>query len=360
MSALTASRSESWSWEMLSTGAADGIPEQPLGTLNGVTTGHLDWSIFNRIRTGGTLTWSGQDASTMPDWSQVRLQPTYTAVTSLGVVTWPMGVYLASTPTKRWTDTGLEVVVDLYDKLLILDQVKVTETYTVAAGSVVTDAVVNVVQHATAYGLAYAVVGSAQTLLTAMTWPPGTPKLTIANDLLAAINYFSLWVDRYGTFQITPYIPPEQRQSQWPFADDNSSIYTPDFDNELDWFDAPNQVVLTSTSDGTTPALISTASDLGSSNGYYAKGWWNVYSEDGITTTSQASLDATAARKLVDLETAQNTVTINHAHLPLNLNDAVSFTNSTGGYASPIAAVQTMALDTVPGSLTSTRLVLLS
>lgn len=360
MAALTGPRAETWTWAALSTGAGDGIPEQPRGQLDGVTAGHLDWSIFNTIRTSGNLTWSGPDASSMPNWSQIRVAPTYTALTPDGVVTWQMGVYLPAAPTLKFTPTGLEVNVELYDKLLILDQSKVTESYTVAAGSVVTAAAAAVVAGAALYAPTTAVVASSQTLLTSMVWPAGTTRLAIVNDLLAAINYFSLWVDRYGTFQITPYIPPEQRQVQWQFADDNSSIYTPDFDNEQDTFNIPNQVVMVSASDGTSVALTATANDYTSPNGYTAKGWWNTYFEDNVQTTSQATLNATAARKLVDLSTAQNTLNINHAHLPLDLNDAIMFTNSVAGISTTVASIQSMSLDTVPGSLTQMKILVVS
>lgn len=354
MSALTAMpRAESWQWRLL-----DGRTEAPIGTLDGVTTGHLDWSIFNRYRMGGTVQWEGTAAG-LPSWSTLRLQPVYTAITDEGVISWPMGIYLPSTPRRAYGPTGVEVGVQLFDKSLILDQAKVQSTYTIPAGATVTDALTTLISTATADGLSVATVDSAQTLLTSMVWKAGTSILTIANEALDAINYWSLHLDRYGVFQLAPHEPAEQREPQWTFDEENS-IYDPSFQSEQDTFEVPNQVILNSATDGTTTPLTAVASDYTSPTGFDAKGWWSAVTEDDVQTTSQATLDAMAKRRLVDLMTAQNTLTLSHAHLPLYPNEIIRFTNAAAGFDNARCSIQSKSLDTVPGSLTTAQLVVLS
>lgn len=44
------------------------------------------------------------------------------------------------------------------------------------------------------------------TLVTGRDWPPGTWKLTIVNDVLSALQYYSLWMDLTGRLVSTPVI----------------------------------------------------------------------------------------------------------------------------------------------------------
>lgn len=350
MNPLVDTRTEEWTWTLL-----DKFTEAPVGTLDGVQNGHLEQSIFNRIRTSGSLAWAGSAAM---DWSKYRIQPTYTALTPSGTVSWSMGIYLPSTPATTYSDFGPGARVDLYDKLLVLDEDAVESTYTVAAGTVVTTAIGNVISGSSAYALTNAIQPSTETLRSAMTWSPGTSRLTIVNDLLAAINYFSLSVDRYGVYHASPYITPSQRAVVWNFADDEASIYTPDFTNEQDLFNVPNKIILVAQGDSSLPPLISVATntDPRSTSSFPARGRWVTQVDTGVEATSQAILDAMAARRLAEASQPQSTLTILHAHLPLDLNAGVLFTNDMAARSSVLSVVQMMSIDCEPGALTQSKL----
>lgn len=76
-------------------------------------------------------------------------------------------------------------------------------------------------------------------------WEPGTSKLEIINDLLAAINYESLSFDEHGAAVAKPYVSPQERSSEYTYADDAVSVIAPEVTQDLDLFDIPNRWVLT-------------------------------------------------------------------------------------------------------------------
>src|SRR5690606_33787153 len=175
-------RVESWRVDLLT------ATEATLGPLGGVTGGQVEQNVNRVISGGGALDVVdvGQDV----DWLTARVQVWWEVA---GVDPWPLGVFLCSAPTAQHSSTGLSWRVELLDKLLILDQDKTAGTYSVPAGAVVTEEVAAVI--ASAGETATAITPSAETLRAGMVWPAGTSKLRIVNDLLDAINYFSLQAD---------------------------------------------------------------------------------------------------------------------------------------------------------------------
>lgn len=332
----------SWRWDLMTRG------EQPLGTLDGVTGGRIEQSIFNTVRAGGQLAWAGTDVL---DWAQFRVQPWYTADTPLGPLEAPLGVFLMNAPATTHKDAHEAVDVTLYDKLLLLDQRKVTQTFTVDAGAVVTTALRTFLAD-----YSVAIDDSTETLSVPMSWPAGTTYLRIANDLLAAINYFSLFADGYGVFQAQRYYAPLFRPVSWSFEDTGDSVYAPDFSDELDLFEVPNVVIGIASSNGDAPALISTArNDDPLSPTSTVNHQESAVVEENIDATSQAVLDAIVQRRLVDLSQKARTIEIQHAYLPIDLNDAVTFVNARRSIEK-LAVVQSMTFSSGPGDLVTTRL----
>lgn len=76
-------------------------------------------------------------------------------------------------------------------------------------------------------------------------WDPGTSKLEIINDLLAAINYESLSFDEDGRAVVRPYVTPQDRAEEYVYADDEVSVMVPEATQDLDLFDIPNRWILT-------------------------------------------------------------------------------------------------------------------
>lgn len=343
---LLGSRTESWRWDMLTNRGG------PLGTLDGVEDGSLEMSIFNTIRSGGNLTYAGPDPV---DWNRVRLQPWITVGSPVGELSWPMGVYIPATPAAGHDDVGTTYEVELYDKLLVLEQDKVDKSHAVPAGATVTAAIRALILGAGETMVA--ITDSTEKLRSPMVWEAGTSKLAIINELLEVINYFSLWCDGFGAYRAEPYVDPDRRPIERTLRDDEAGLYLPKFTHTEDTFNIPNKVVLVSQSDGDTPALVAVATntDPNSPFSYPSRGRWVTFSETGVETTSQAVFNAVASRRLSSLASVSSTFDIEHAMIPLDLNDAVRFIREARNI-SGVAVVQKMSISTTPGSLVKTTL----
>lgn len=343
--ALTMSRSESWRFDVLD------LADQKIGELDGVTDGSFDFSVAATIRSSGSITCVASGV----DWLRVRIQPWHTVTAGGQTVSWPIGVFLPASPSVDYATPGGVRSIELYDKLLILDQDKTDGTYSVPVGAVVTTVIRDILR-----GIGEvrdAVTDSTETVKTAMVWEAGTSKLQIINDLLKSINYFSLWADGRGVFQGTPYVAPGGRGIAWTFADDENSIYSPAFKLDEDNFNVPNRVVQVSTSNGDTAALIAEArnEDPASPYSYNNRGRWIVTVETEVEATSQAVLNSLAQRRLAELSAVTSTFDISHANIPLELNDAVHFTREAEGITTA-AVVQSMSISTAVGALVKTTL----
>lgn len=76
-------------------------------------------------------------------------------------------------------------------------------------------------------------------------WEAGTNKLTIVNELLAAINYESISFDEDGFAVAKPYVSPQERPAEIDYRDNELSVMYPDMTQELDLFAIPNRWILT-------------------------------------------------------------------------------------------------------------------
>lgn len=350
LAGLTGSRTTSFQWRLLDRTDAE------LGVLDGVADATIDWSVAATIRASGQMSWAGKDAASIPDWLQVRFQPwIFQSSPSGAQLAWPLGVFIPSTPDIGWTDTGPTATVDLYDKLQLLVSSKVSQTLALDAGTVVTDAVL--AQLVAAGAAPVAAVSSAATLSAPLVFDPGTTRLQVVNQLLAAINYFALWVDGYGVFQVQPYVAPAARGVQWEFgADPSASIVLPDFTHSEDTFDVPNVVTLITAASADAASRTSTArnDDPASPLSTVNRGEVDDVTP-GVEATDQATLDGLAQRRLTELSQVSSTLTISHAPLNLVLNDLVTFRRDAAAL-NVRAVVQKMSLPCRHDALMNTTL----
>lgn len=299
--------------------------ESFVARLDGVTDGKLDWIANALVKGGGDLTVT--DVNQPINWLSSRIRP---VMAIEGLPEQPLGIFLAAEAPDSW-DNGRTWAVKLLDKTTILDQDIITATYSVAAGTVVTTEIVAIL---TGAGITnYAITPSAATLAGALVWKPNTSKLRIVNDLLAAIGYFSLYANFNGQLIGEPYVLPADRALAYEFLDNSEGIYKPAFTRDVDIWKIPNRVVITGQGDGTTAALTSLAENTDPASPYSipnrgVKG----YSEEGVEAADQATLDAYARRRLVELTTPTATIEIEHSPLPgLAVNQAVRFRRQPAG-----------------------------
>jgi hypothetical protein len=158
-------------------------------------------------------------------------------------VEFPLGVFLLSTPTRKSTPTGTVTrEVEAYDQLQVVKDDKVTGRYFIATGTQYTTAIKSLLDSS---GILIQNISPSSKLMPVdREWEAGTPKLSIINELLSALNYEELYFDEDGVAVCEPYVTPDLRISEYVYADDSKSVIFPDSEETLDWFNVPNQFVL--------------------------------------------------------------------------------------------------------------------
>jgi hypothetical protein len=153
----------------------------------------------------------------------------------------PLGTfYLPTTGRVRLPTAGKDTIqVQGYDSVQqTLVEDKVMDRYVVDTGTAYTTAVQTVL---TGAGLGTGqITVSPLTLPGPMEWEPGTEKLRIVNDLLAAIDYRPIGSSPLGVPRAVPYLEPSQAPVVWEYGIDSESVLRPDVDVEFDLFNIPN------------------------------------------------------------------------------------------------------------------------
>lgn len=347
--ALVSHGTESWTWRVLDR------RRTYLGHLVGVSGGSLTLNLHAQTRGAGSLTWAGA-AADIPDWLSLLLQPVFTLTASDGSwVSWPMGVYMPSTPDEEHgAAEQLTVPVALYDRTLMLRQAKALADFSLPAGTVVTQAATDLVAQTVGGYDQVAIPELPDTLRQARVWEPGTERLTIVNDLLDTIGYGTLWADPTGLLRAEPYLRPGDRPKAWVFAENERGVTGPIVRRRRDYFDAPNVFAGYSTADGETLPLLATSAIPDdhplSAVSRGTPGYPHEVSrvETGLEVTSQAVLQARVDR-LRD-EAMNPDVTIDLEHLPLPLWPSVRVDLDLGAITGP-AVVETLSIDCEPSAM---------
>lgn len=343
---LTGPRTEAWRWELLDLDGA------PMGDLDGATTGQLE---FIGNTASGTLRYAGKD---QPDWLTSLIRPWYRADFPGGDhLEWPGGVYLPVAPDTDHDDGRIDVGVELQSLLTILDEDEVDKTYSLPIGTVVTSAVRALITSSGGIGGGQvAGTDSTETLRAGRLWEPGTSKLQIINELLAAINYRPLRADNLGTYRLDPQIPPAGRATVWDFEDGPASIYLPRFKRSRDYRKVPNKVTCVASGSGETFAITATAENNDVDDPLSIPCRKRVISvTERVEATSMTVLQQIADRRLAELSQVSSTVEFEHALVPLAPEDIVRFRRNSAGLQMR-AAVESMAVTCEPGALVKSKI----
>jgi hypothetical protein len=234
-----------------------------------------------------------------------------------GQVSWPQGVFLLSSPDRELAPIGgVTRTVAAYDQTVILQGDLIGDRYSVAAGTRYTDAITAAVA---GYGFAANVTTSTKTLPVAIDWAGGTSKLTIVNDLLAAINYAAAWFDEDGTFQAVPYVLPDTVVPGYVYATDSTSVIVGNIGHSLDLFNVPNKWVLV-VSEPDRAVLTSTYTNTVASSptSTVSRGRTITKYDTGQTAPDQGTLDGLAARMAFEDSQVYEAVTFTTALMPFH------------------------------------------
>lgn len=114
-----------------------------------------------------------------------------------------LGLYLSAPPAQTIATHGRDVALDGKDITWLLHNNVYTGQASVGAGAVVTDAIASILE---AGGITrHNIQPSSATLPNGRTWPAGTTRLKVVNDLLSGIGYYSLYATKDGRVASKPY-----------------------------------------------------------------------------------------------------------------------------------------------------------
>lgn len=321
----------------------------------GVTGGSVDLNVNSPTRGSGTMDWVGP-VTAQPDWVDVQLQPWYSLTTWSGTkISWPLGVFLPSTPTTAYLDEGyVSLQVSFYDRTELLRRAALTyDPY----GTNTTDPFHVFIREVLGFADLPAVVEETTKVpRTPMTFLPPSTYLQVVNGLADAGGYFAAWADGEGLIRVEGYAPPTSRPVAWTFADGDLASYKPDFRVEADWYSIPNHVIGWSTDTGDAPRLFAEAINMDPADplSYPNRGPVVEVLED-IDVADQAALDAYVERALASRRGRSATVELEHFPVPIVPNDRADFRRDSHGLALP-GVVQTVSINCTPGELWRTTL----
>ncbi|KKI20564.1 MULTISPECIES: hypothetical protein [unclassified Leucobacter] len=309
-----------------------------LKTLEGVEDGEITRDATTQLRGSAQLTIV--DRGQGINWLQHRCRFRYDPGIS-GVEPWSWGVYIFASPNEKHSDGPVIWDVELATKLAILDEDKVDATYSLAEGTPVVAAVQALIE--SAGETRFTVTPSAALLKSQRVWEANTSKLSIINDLLDAIGYWALWVDREGQFRVEPYVNPKDRQPVWDFTEGETSIHEPDWGRGQDLSGVPNKYTVTTSGSEDEEAIVGVAKneDPNSPFSYQARGDRWIADGETAEVEDEAAAKALAERRLADRMAPVASITVSHLLIPIDPNDVVTF-DSDGHQTT--ASVQSMRI----------------
>lgn len=150
----------------------------------------------------------------------------------------PLGTFIISIPSENRSSMFKTISLECHSLLWLLYADKVLTRYTIGVG---TNVVAEIKRILTGKDLKFNIDDSTKTTSVHQEWEIGTSYLTIINDLLASINYTTLYIDFEGRFLAKPYILGVDRTIDFIYDEtDNDNILEGDNSYELNLFDVHN------------------------------------------------------------------------------------------------------------------------
>ena len=341
MSALDTHRQAGYQVSLLDAG------DRVIRRLDGVTGGNVTLSNSTRLRASGSLNLT--EACGDVDWMTQRVRIEYTA----NGVSWGLGVFLLSAPTRSYSEVGSMWSVDLSSPLAVPDADCVDSTYTVKAGTNLVGMSADILYESGLERLS--ITPSVAVASSDIVYDPGKSKLTIVNELLSAAGYWSAHPDGAGQIHLDPYVRPAARGVAYDFREGARAIHLPEWEREQDMAAVPNKVVFVSQGSADKASLIGVAvnDEPSSPYSYPSRGRWIVETRTGVEAADQESINSQARRRLIDVSTPSAAITLQHMPVPIMPNQVVGFTSQGHAVKGVVKEIE-YTLD--PTSLVKTKL----
>lgn len=337
------------SWAQFATRDAE------VATYTQFTGGSVEYGAFSALKVTGSFEYVGD----MPDTTDL-LRVYYSFADDAGEVSEPvpLGTFVLGFGGVKYTPAAAgqllqKGTVSGYSTLKVLQDRLCGLPLTFPAG---TDPVAKAVEIVQSMGLRVnAPASTSYSLASPHTFEADDSYLTVVNWLLTncSTQYQAAFVDGYGVVQIQEYSEPGQRSPVATFRDDAHSIMLPEVEEETGWQSADNVVRLYYESD--TEALWAVAKNKSGSRASLANrgNREQTFYEEVDEIADLAALEALASSRLKDRSAEIEHVSLTHAWLPLQPNDAVAVVYANMTWT---GTVQSMRLKLAPSAQTKTQL----
>ncbi len=214
----------------------------------------ISFDNFSNCKRYGNIKLLGNDPDI--DFINDRIKIYITLDNGVTELTYPLGVYLLSSPIKKMvTKTIYSYSVDVYSKLQILIEDKVIERYVLKKDTTYTTTIKSLLSSA---GLDISKVeNSDETASRDIVFNAGTSKLDIINNLLEQINFYPVYTDFEGVPVCKPSTLDKNRTADYFYRINQDSIVDFGLTQDLDLFNVPN-VITRVVTNAETETLIST------------------------------------------------------------------------------------------------------
>lgn len=329
-----------------------------VGQLEEVTGGTLTCSVDARIKTGGSI--DIVTSQPIDWWEDKRLQ----IWADVNGEEFSLGVFIPSSPRMKFQGGHVEFSAELSDMLCLLDQDAISEPLSLIEGLNIDNWLYLFVEQAT--GVQFDLTLSKKTLSHALNWDAGTSKLTIVNDILDYLGYFSLEATPEGTYRARPYVIPADRPIDWQMREGEDAWMSASFTHEQDWGNVPNKVIYITQSttvrvDGATvkgktlEPLIAVATNTNPDSwaSYQRRGRWIVEVKTDAEADSQEELLQKATKRLENALEPYEKLEINNLFAPIRLNDLIRFTST---HYDLVGTIRKIEIPLTPGELMKTTI----
>jgi hypothetical protein len=210
--------------------------------LTNVLGGGVSFAALNEIKR--TARFSLVDDGSI-DFLSDRIQPFIELKMSGGWISFPLGVFLLSSPVRKDDIGGVIRDVEAYDGLVILRDDKFDSVYTITAGTNYKTAITTIL---TGAGITKTIIeDTTKTLPRDVTFEIGTDKLQAVNNLIGQINFTPMRVDVNGYFITGTYVSPTLRAAEYTYIDDQLSVIYNGITEDMDLFGVANKWVVVRT-----------------------------------------------------------------------------------------------------------------
>lgn len=204
--------------------------------------GNVKFNSLAEIKRTGKFNFKATDLDNV-DWITAKIQPFMIINNKYH---YSLGVFHISSPEKKLINGEIFRSVEAYDNNIVLVEDKIDKRTIIPKGSNYVTTVKQIINGA---GLLKLEIAHSD-LKTSIDkeYEVGTSKLDIINDLLAEVNYNSLWMDNMGFARSEPYLIPTERTIEYDYRNNDISVIIKNSSSEeLDSFSVPNKFILTAT-----------------------------------------------------------------------------------------------------------------